>query len=140
MSGVTLPALATCPFLHGMTEDHLAALALAAKEVTFPAGHRLFEDGGNATKFWLIESGRVALDLYVPGEGRMVIDSLGIGDLVGWSWLFPPCQWAFGAVAMADVQMFEFDAERCAAAAPPTLNSATTSPIVSRWCSPGGCG
>jgi CRP/FNR family transcriptional regulator, cyclic AMP receptor protein len=118
MSSATASTLAACPFLHGMSEDHLAMVASAAVEVTIPAGHRLFEDGGYARKFWLIESGRAALDLHVPGEGRVVIDSLGIGALLGWSWLFPPYQWAFGAVATTDVQAFEFDAEvvraRCA--------------------------
>jgi CRP/FNR family cyclic AMP-dependent transcriptional regulator len=110
MSNVTSSTLTGCPFLRGMSEAHLAVLALAAKEVRFPAGHRLFEDGGNAKAFWLIESGRVALDLQVPGEGREVIESLGMGDLLAWSWLFPPYQWAFGAVAVVDVRAFEFDA------------------------------
>jgi hypothetical protein len=45
MSDVTSSALAVCPFLQGMSEDRLAMLSLAAKEVGFPAGHRLFEDG-----------------------------------------------------------------------------------------------
>ena len=110
MSNVTSSTLTGCPFLRGMSEAHLAVLALAAKEVGFPAGHRLFEDGGNAKAFWLIESGRVALDLQVPGEGREVIESLGMGDLLAWSWLFPPYQWAFGAVTVVDVRAFEFDA------------------------------
>jgi CRP/FNR family cyclic AMP-dependent transcriptional regulator len=29
---------------------------------------------------------------------------------VGWSWLFPPFMWAFGAVAASPVETFEFDA------------------------------
>jgi CRP/FNR family transcriptional regulator, cyclic AMP receptor protein len=118
MSQPTSSMLAACPFLHGMRKEHLATLAAAAQDVTVPARHRLFEDGGNANRFWLIESGRVALDVDVPGEGRVVIESLGIGALLGWSWLFPPYQWAFGAVATTEVRAFEFDAEmvraRCA--------------------------
>jgi CRP-like cAMP-binding protein len=42
-----------------------------------------------------------------------------MGELVGWSWLFPPYKWAFGAVAASLVEAFEFDARavraRCAA-------------------------
>lgn len=103
-------SLATHPFLHGMREDHLAVLAPAAAEVTLPARYRLFEDGGNARRFWLIESGRVALDLQIPGEGPAVIEHVGMGELLGWSWLFPPHQWTFGAVAVTPVKAFEFDA------------------------------
>src|SRR6516162_9422259 len=74
MIEVTADALATHPFLHGMSRDHLAVLAETAADVTFPARHRLFEDGGGANRFWLIQSGHVALDLHVPGQGRMKIE------------------------------------------------------------------
>ena len=110
MIEVTTPALAGHPFLRGMPAGQLDALAAAASDVTFPAGHRIFETGGFAGKFWLIRSGRVALDVQVPGDGRMMIDSAGIGDLVGWSWLFPPYCWTCGAVCVTAVEAFEFDA------------------------------
>jgi CRP-like cAMP-binding protein len=51
----------------------------------------------------------VALDLHVPGQGRMKIDTIGMGELLGWSWLFPPYRWAFGAVSVGPVEAFEFD-------------------------------
>jgi CRP/FNR family transcriptional regulator, cyclic AMP receptor protein len=115
---VTAEALAGHPFLHGMSRDHLAVLAGAASDVTFPARHRLFEDGGSASRFWLLQSGHVNLDLHVPGQGQVRIDTIGIGELLGWSWLFPPYKWAFGAVAASPVEAFEFDGRavraRCA--------------------------
>ena len=116
MTEITAAALATHPFLHGMSHDQLGVLAETACDVRFPARHRLFEDGGNATRFWLIRSGRVALDLHVPGEGPMVIETIGMGELLGWSWLFPPYKWAFGAVAVTAVEAFEFDAAAVRAA------------------------
>ena len=51
-----------------MSADRLDELAKAACDVTFPARHRLFEDGGDDSRFWLIQSGHVSLDLRVPGE------------------------------------------------------------------------
>src|SRR6516225_557946 len=110
MIEVNAAALAAHPFLHGMPTDHLGLLADAACDVSFPARHRLFEDGGYATRFWLIRSGHVALDLHVPGEGPVVIETIGMGELLGWSWLFPPYRWAFGATAVTAVEAFEFDA------------------------------
>jgi CRP-like cAMP-binding protein len=104
-----------------MSCDQLSVLAEAARDVTFPARQRLFEDGGNATRFWLIQSGHVSLDLHVPGEGPVVIETIGMGELLGWSWLFPPYKWAFGAVAATAVEAFEFDApavRECCAADP----------------------
>jgi CRP/FNR family transcriptional regulator, cyclic AMP receptor protein len=110
MIEINATALATHPFLHGMTPDQLDTLANAARDVSFPARHRLFEDGGLATHFWLIRSGHVSLDLHVPGEGPVVIETIGMGELLGWSWLFPPYRWAFGAIAVTAVEAFEFDA------------------------------
>ena len=119
MIEVNAAALAAHPFLHGMSADQLGLLADAARDVSFPARYRFFEDGGNATRFWLIQAGHVSLDLHVPGEGPVVIESIGMGELLGWSWLFPPYKWAFGAVAASAVEAFEFDAptvrELCAA-------------------------
>jgi CRP/FNR family transcriptional regulator, cyclic AMP receptor protein len=104
-----------------MSQNKLGVLAEAARDVSFPARYRLFENGGNATRFWLIQSGYVSLDLHVPGEGPVVIETIGIGGLLGWSWLFPPYTWAFGAVAATAVEAFEFDAptvRECCAADP----------------------
>ena len=110
MIEVTAATLAAHPFLHGMSPDSLAMLARAASDVTFPAGHRFCEDGGHAACFWLTQSGHVTVDVDVPGQGRVPIDTIGMGQLVGWSWLFPPFMWAFGAVAASTVESFEFDA------------------------------
>lgn len=128
MTEVTAPALAGHPFLRGMPPGQLDALAAAASDVTFPAGHRVFEEGGFAGKFWLIQSGHVALDVHVPGSGRVIIDSIGIGDLLGCSWLFPPYRWAFGAVCAGPLEAFEFDAAavRAQCAADPLFRSELT--------------
>jgi CRP/FNR family transcriptional regulator, cyclic AMP receptor protein len=119
MIEVNAAALAAHPFLHGMSREHLSVLAEAARDVKFPARYRLFEDGSNATRFWLIQCGHVSLDLHIPGEGPVVIETIGMGELLGWSWLFPPYKWAFGAVGATAVEAFEFDAplvrELCAA-------------------------
>ena len=123
MTECTAAELATHPFLHGMSRPQLAVLAEFASDVRFPARHRLFEDGGSASRFWLIRSGSVALDLNVPGQGRVTIETIGLGELLGWSWLFPPFRWAFGAVTVSPVEAFEFDgrAVRACCAADPRL-------------------
>lgn len=128
MIEVTAATLATHPFLHGISGDHLAMLAQAASDVTVPARHRFFEDGGHATHFWLVQSGHVTVDVHVPGQGRVPIDTIGMGQLVGWSWLFPPFTWAFGAVAASPVEAFEFDARtvRAYCASDPALGYEVT--------------
>jgi CRP/FNR family cyclic AMP-dependent transcriptional regulator len=132
MIEVTTSALAATPFLRGVAPDHLDALAATAAVVRFPAGHRIFADGGYADRFWLIRSGHVTLDLLMPGEGPVAIDSIGLGGLLGWSWLFPPYQWAFGAVCAGPVEAFEFDAAavRSLCAADPSLGHDLTTRLA----------
>jgi CRP-like cAMP-binding protein len=128
MLEVTASGLVTQRFLRGMEPWHLEALAKAASEVMFPARHRIFADGDYADKFWLIQSGHVALDVLVPSEGLVVIGQVGIGGLLGWSWLFPPYHWAFGAVCVTEVKAYQFNAQlvRSLCAAEPALRNELT--------------
>ncbi|WP_222849241.1 cyclic nucleotide-binding domain-containing protein [Trebonia kvetii] len=128
MIEVTASGLYTQRFLRGMETGQLDTLAHAATEVMYPAGHRLFSDGEYADKFWLIESGHVSLDLLVPGEGPVIVDHIGIGGIVGWSWLLSPYQWAFGAVCVTEVKAYQFDAKavRELCAADPALRAEVT--------------
>ena len=80
-----------------------------AQEVSFAEDSRIFEAGGTADRFWVVRSGAVSLDQRVTPQQRVTVATLGAGDLLGWSWLFPPYRWAFGAVAVGPVEAFEFD-------------------------------
>ncbi|MCC3773255.1 cyclic nucleotide-binding domain-containing protein [Streptomyces sp. UNOB3_S3] len=80
------------------------------REVSFPAGTRIFEEGQRADRFWVIRTGTVDLDIHVPGRRAAVVETLGAGRLLGWSWLCPPHQWHLGAGATSPVEAWEFDA------------------------------
>ncbi|GGX69031.1 Crp/Fnr family transcriptional regulator [Streptomyces minutiscleroticus] len=93
-----------------LAAEHRARLMRLAREVSFEAGTRLFEEGRRADRFWIVRTGTVALDLHVPGRRAAVVETLGRGELVGWSWHFAPYQWQLGAEAMSPVRAYEFDA------------------------------
>ncbi|MEU1511784.1 cyclic nucleotide-binding domain-containing protein [Streptomyces sp. NPDC005811] len=82
-----------------------------AREVSFPEDTRIFEAGGRADRFWVVRSGAVSLVQQVTSVQRVTVASLGAGDLLGWSWLFPPYQWDFGAEAFSPVRAYEFEAQ-----------------------------
>ncbi|MFG3660469.1 cyclic nucleotide-binding domain-containing protein [Streptomyces sp. NPDC047706] len=86
-------------------------LMTLAREVSFPEDSRIFEAGGAADRFWVIRSGAVSLDQQVTSTQRVTVASLGAGDLLGWSWLFPPHRWDFGAEAFSPVRAYEFEAQ-----------------------------
>ncbi|WP_406164677.1 Crp/Fnr family transcriptional regulator [Streptomyces sp. NBC_00996] len=101
-----------------LSKEHREQIMSLAREVSFATGERIFNEGGKADRFWIIHTGTVALDLHVPGRQAAVIETLGAGKLLGWSWLVPPHHWHLGAEASSPVRAYEFDAtavrEMCA--------------------------
>jgi CRP/FNR family cyclic AMP-dependent transcriptional regulator len=108
-SRVTVTALTAHRFLHGLPCGQLAKLVPAACLIDLPPGRRIFEDGGSAANFWLIRSGSVALDLHIPHAGMVVVETLGMGDALGWSWLLSPNVWTLGAITVQPTEVFQFD-------------------------------
>ncbi|MFF9036101.1 cyclic nucleotide-binding domain-containing protein [Streptomyces sp. NPDC014892] len=103
-------ALATAGMLQALPTEHRQRLMRFAREVSFPQGTRLFEEGGRADRFWIIRTGSVDLDMRVPGRRAAVIETLRHNELVGWSWLFAPHTWHLGAESTSPVRAYEFDA------------------------------
>lgn len=109
MTMVTAAELAREPFFDGMRKPDLTRLAKAARYTDIPAGRRMFAESAPAERFWLIRDGIVVVDMRMPEGGTLVIDTFEPGSVVGWSWLFRPHRWRFGAVASTPVQAIEFD-------------------------------
>jgi CRP/FNR family cyclic AMP-dependent transcriptional regulator len=105
----TLDLLAEQPFLAGLSKDWLERLSFQAHPVVRAAGRRLFQEDRPARHFWLLRSGRVALDIHLPDHGEVVVETLGPGSVLGWSWLFPPYRWHFGAITVEQTLAVEFD-------------------------------
>lgn len=106
----TAQLMAAHPFLAGMPDEQLERLAPWAHRQVFREGARVFSEGGKADRFWLIRQGKVALDTRLPDDGEVVVDTLGPGAVLGWSWLFAPYRWHLGATAVEQTLTVAFDA------------------------------
>ncbi|MFF7738872.1 cyclic nucleotide-binding domain-containing protein [Streptomyces sp. NPDC007984] len=122
----------TTNLLEMLSPAHRDRLLACATHVSFPTGARIFEEGTRADKFWVIRTGRVTLDIHVPGRRAATIDALGSGQLLGWSWLVPPHTWQLGAEAHGTVHTLEFDAPavRTMCEEDPVLGQAVTRCVV----------
>ena len=130
------------PFLAGMSQTHLTPLTDCAIPVHFKKGETILREGEFANRFYLIESGKVALESYdcsprpacradraaagrrrgadaarvcSPAQGRAshnegatVVDTIGPGDPLGWSWMFPPYVCHFTARAVEPTEAIFF--------------------------------
>ncbi len=111
--------LAQIPFFDGMAEDEIALIAGCGRNVHFDEGATIFRQGDAADDFYVIRHGTVAVGNFVPPRGELVIETLEAGDLLGWSWLFPPYRTHFDARALSPVRATQFDGkclrDKCAA-------------------------
>jgi len=89
--------LTTHPFFSGMKPEHLQLLVGCASNARFDAGKFILREGEEANEFYLLRHGKVALEVYAPERGPINIQTLGEGDILGWSWLVPPYRWKFDA-------------------------------------------
>jgi len=88
------------PFLTDATPEFLNHLEEFSSDVLFSKGEVIFHEGDYADRFFLILSGKVAIETSTNGKPNIVLQTLGPGDVLGWSWLFPPFEWHFGARAL----------------------------------------
>ena len=88
------------PFLAGMNHTQLTLLTDCAVARHFSATQTILHEGEFANGFYLIETGKVALESEtIPGKS-IPLQTLGPGDLLGWSWMFSPYVWQFTARAV----------------------------------------
>jgi CRP/FNR family transcriptional regulator, cyclic AMP receptor protein len=106
------PILAAQPFFRGMKSEHLDVLVRHAREVQFEPGQVIFRQGEAAFEFFLLSEGEVAIESYVPRADNVSLQTVGAGDVLGWSWLFPPFSWHFQARAVTRTKAILVDGAR----------------------------
>lgn len=92
--------LAEHPFLKGLSPHQCRVLTDCARHTTFEPGELLLREGDPANRFYLILRGKVSVESYFSDRGTTPIQTLADGDVLGWSWLFPPYFWHFNARAV----------------------------------------
>jgi CRP-like cAMP-binding protein len=108
----TETVIASHPFLRGLGREVLPMLSAAATLDHYGVGELIFHERREADRLYLLQHGHVVLEAFVPGRGTVVLQTLGPGEALGWSWLFPPHRWQFSARSVDATQIISFDAVR----------------------------
>jgi len=99
------------PFFEGFPETLFEGLRLCARNVAFAPEEQIYTEGDAAEEFFLIQTGRVALELHAGHHGTLIIQTIGSGEVLGWSWLFAPYCRRFDARAVTPVTALALEAE-----------------------------
>jgi CRP/FNR family cyclic AMP-dependent transcriptional regulator len=102
--------IAEHPFFCAMSPRNIARAAAGAVERVFAPGDIILREGEPANRFYLIESGGVALEAHEPADGTFPIQVLTKGDVLGWSWLLSPFVWHFQARVIEPTIVLVLDA------------------------------
>ena len=97
------------PFLQGMEDRHIETIVGCASNVVFNPGDYVYREGQDASTFYFIRHGRVSVEIHAHNRGPIAIETMTEGEVLGWSWLFPPYKWHFDAKATELVRATALD-------------------------------
>lgn len=101
--------IAEHPFFAGLDNGFTRLMVSCASNVRFKTGEYILREGDPANTFYLIREGKVAVELFAPQHKPIIVSTLGVGEILGWSWLLPPFQWKFNARAVEDTRVIALD-------------------------------
>lgn len=101
--------LADHPFTAGLSPEHLELIAGCATNKGYQPGEYIFREGDPADTFYLIRKGRVGLEIFAPPSGALTVQTVRDGEILGWSWLFPPYRCSFDAKVVEPTRLVAFD-------------------------------
>ena len=103
-----LEVLQQHPFSDELSARHLEILAGMVRLSRFGTDTVIFREGDECTEFYLISSGRIALEIVAPGR-IFRVQTLGAGDELGWSSMLMGSGKHFQARALEPVELLEFE-------------------------------
>jgi CRP-like cAMP-binding protein len=102
-------------FVEAFEPRHVEKLATLASEVHFARDQVIFHEGDECSEFYLIVSGRIALEIEAP-DHTLRVQTLTAGDELGWSALLMGSGKHFQARALEPVDALAFEGSELLAA------------------------
>jgi CRP-like cAMP-binding protein len=103
------PLIKAHPFFQGLTPEHLRLITGCCRNERHREGEMLVREGDEANWFYVICEGRLAVEVHAPGRGTIVLQTLGDGEVLGTSWLFPPYRWQVSLRVLQPARLLAFD-------------------------------
>lgn len=104
-------AIRTHPFFDGFDAALVHAVAEKAEERRFAVDDLLATEGTPAEVLYLVHEGKVALEIGASDRPHLTVETVGPGEVLGWSWLVPPHRWRFDARALKATRTTVLDGE-----------------------------
>lgn len=101
--------IAEHPFFHGLPKEFTRAIAAEATERAFDVDTTVAREGSEADVFYLVVDGKIGLELEAADRPPITVQTVGPGEVVGWSWLVPPHRWRFSVRTLKPTRLLVLD-------------------------------
>ncbi len=96
-------------FFEGLELDYIKLIAGCSSNIRIKPGDYIFKEGEEANNFYIVLQGKIAMEILHPIHGPIIIETIGEGDVLGWSWLYSPYKWVLDARAIQLVRAVSID-------------------------------
>jgi CRP/FNR family transcriptional regulator, cyclic AMP receptor protein len=100
------------PLFQALPPEHISLITSFASVQQHPAQGRIFVHDQDADAFYVVQSGKVTIEVPSLGGEPLAIQTLGADSILGWSWLLPPYRWLFDARADVPTTVVAVDGKR----------------------------
>jgi CRP-like cAMP-binding protein len=97
------------PFFRGLSPALIEAVSQGSIDTTYETGELLVREGDVADRFHLIFHGKVAVEVGRSEGTRRLVQIVGPGEVLDWSWISPPYLWQFDGRAVKETRVVSLD-------------------------------
>jgi len=94
-------------FFKSLEQKYIDFIVGCTTNAFFKPEEVILKEDESADKFYLIRSGKVAIYIGKPRE--ITVQTIGEGEILGWSWLVPPYRYRFSAKATENTRALSLD-------------------------------
>lgn len=96
-------------YFKGMAKEQISYVAGCGSNRVLQPGEMLARTGDEATEFYAIREGDLAIEIFDAARGLITVQTVGEGGIVGWSWIIPPHRWQFHVRSRDVSKVIAFD-------------------------------
>jgi len=96
-------------FFSDLEQEYIETIAGCGSNIVFEKDTYIAREGEEANQFFLVKTGKIAIDILEPKHGPIIIQTVQEGDIFGWSWIIAPHYWRFDARALETTHAIALD-------------------------------
>ena len=104
--------IAEHPFFKGLGPQQISIIAEDSRRLNFSPGEFLMREDEPGSCFFIVLNGQVAIEVFSPERGPIIVSTVGENEIIGYCWLIPPYQCRYDVRAVEHTRTICIDGVR----------------------------